>query len=84
LNGRSKTSIKQILLDTSALPIIFDKEDIDGNGYIDGGVKDNIPIKPLYDKGMRTFIVVHLSRDSILNKEEFKDANIIEIVPSES
>lgn len=82
LNNRKIDSIKKVLLATSALPIIFDKEKVDGNVYIDGGVKDNIPIKPLYDKGFRTFIVVHLSRNSVVDKEKFKDANIIEIVPS--
>ena len=82
LNNREIDSIKKVLLATSALPIIFDKEKVDGNVYIDGGVKDNIPIKPLYDKGFRTFIVVHLNRNSVVDKEKFKDANIIEIVPS--
>lgn len=84
LNGRCDEDIKKILLATSALPIIFDKEEVDGNTYIDGGVKDNVPIKPLYDMGYRTFIVVHLSRDSIIDREKFEGSNIIEIVPSDS
>ena len=84
LNGRNEKDIKNILLATSALPIIFNSEEVDGNRYMDGGIKDNVPIKPLYDRGYRTFIVVHLSRDSMIYKEKFEDANIIEIVPSEN
>ena len=84
LNGRNEKDIKNILLATSALPIIFNSEEVDGNRYMDGGIKDNVPIKPLYDRGYRTFIVVHLSRDSMIDKEKFEDANIIEIVPSKN
>ncbi|WP_406543353.1 patatin-like phospholipase family protein [Clostridium ljungdahlii] len=84
INGKDDKTIKKILLASSALPIIFDNEEIDGQYYIDGGVKDNVPIKPLYDRGIRNFIVVHLARNSLYNSGSFKDANIIEIVPSNS
>ncbi len=33
---------------------------IDGEEFIDGAVYDNIPIKPLYDKGFRDIIAVNL------------------------
>lgn len=82
INNRSNEKIKKILLASSALPVIYDKVEINGQYYIDGSIKDNIPIKPLYEDGLRNFIVVHLGRDSLINKNQFKDANIIEIVPS--
>lgn len=82
VNNSDNEKIKKILLASSALPLIFDKEEIEGRYYIDGGIKDNVPIKPLYDNGVRNFIVVHLGRESIVSKEQFKNANIIEIVPS--
>lgn len=84
INNEDTEIIKNILLASSALPIIFDNQEINGEIYCDGGIKDNVPIKPLYDHGIRNFIVVHLSRDSIVDNKEFKDANIIEIVPSKS
>ena len=84
INTESDERIKKILLASSALPIIFDKVEIDGEYYIDGGVKDNVPIKPLYDEGIRNFIVLHLGRESLVSREQFKDSNIIEIVPSKS
>lgn len=84
INNENDEMVKKILLASSALPIIFDKEEIKGQYYIDGGIKDNVPIKPLYDRGLREFIVVHLGRDSLCAREQFKDANIIEIVPTKS
>lgn len=84
INNEDTETIKDILLASSALPLIFDNQEINGEIYCDGGIKDNVPIKPLYDDGIRNFIVVHLSRDSIVANKEFKDANIIEIVPSKS
>lgn len=84
INSRSDEDIKKMLLASSALPIIFDKEEINDQYYIDGGIKDNVPIKPLYESGIRNFIIVHLGRDSLANRKEFKDANIIEIVPTKS
>lgn len=83
INKRTNEDIKKILLASSALPIIFERERIDESYYYDGGIKDNVPIKPLYDEGIRNFIVVHLSRDSLINKSNFDGANIIEIVPQE-
>ena len=81
LNKEDEQIITSILLASSALPLIFEPEEINGERYIDGGVKDNIPILPLYHDGYRNFIIVHLNPDEIINYEQFSDANIIEIVP---
>jgi len=82
VNGMSKDEIKSVLLASSALPVVYDHETINGKTYIDGGVVDNVPLSPLYDSGFRNFLVVHLSQDSIINTEKFPDSHIIQIVPS--
>lgn len=51
-----------ILLASSALPFIFPPVEVGGEKYWDGGLKDNVPIRPLYDAGYRKFLVVHLDR----------------------
>lgn len=84
LNNESDDDIKDMLLASSALPVIFKRQQVKGKGYYDGGLKDNVPLMPLYDKGVRNFIIVHLSRDSMIDRDRFKGANIIEIVPNES
>lgn len=55
----------------------------------DGGTVDNTPIKPLYDIGYRTFIVVYLNREEKLaelidgQNKQFKDATFIRIIPDD-
>ncbi|MDO6995010.1 patatin-like phospholipase family protein [Brachyspira innocens] len=86
INKSEREKIRKILLATSAIPFVFDKEVIDGTTYIDGGIPivgDNIPIRPLYDLGCNMVVVVHLSRESIIKREEFPNLKIIEIVPQE-
>lgn len=79
--GATKERIKSLLLATSALPIIYDVETIDNKSYIDGGLVDNVPVAPLYQEGYRNFLVVHLSRDSLIETEKFPEASIIQVVP---
>ena len=86
INKSERDRIKKILLATSAIPFVFDKEVIDGTTYMDGGIPivgDNIPIRPLYDLGCNIVVVVHLSREAIIKRDEFTNLKIIEIVPQE-
>ena len=83
LNEISPETIKGAILATTALPVIYNPVNIDGKLYIDGGPKDNIPIKPLYDMGIRRFIVIELNKESGLkNENEYEDAEIIDITSS--
>ena len=83
LNDKIKEDIKNIILATTALPVIYSPVGYKDALYIDGGVKDNVPIKPLYDMGIRRFIVIELTGKScIKNIEAYSDAEIIDILPS--
>ena len=84
LNHRSDKDIKDYLLATSAIPIIYAPIEIEGKLYRDGGIKDNLPIKPLYDDGMRNFIVVGLSQNTKINYADFPDATFVFIKPHKS
>ncbi|MBE5906820.1 MAG: patatin-like phospholipase family protein [Lachnospiraceae bacterium] len=86
INDYEKNDILTMLLASSALPIIFPNESYQGSLYCDGGVPevgDNIPVRPVYDMGIRTIIVVYLGKEDRIVKEEFPGAHIIEIEPSE-
>lgn len=86
LNEYSDEEIVTLLLASSAIPVVFPNEEFKGKKYCDGGVPivgDNIPIKPVYDTGVENIIVVHLSQESLIDREQFPDARIIEIVPRE-
>lgn len=81
LNDCSSNLLQSILLASSALPVVYGAEEIEGNKYVDGGLRDNLPIQPLYDEGYRQIIVVHLNREDTIEHSSFPEANIIEILP---
>ena len=82
LNNALDEDINNYLLASTALPYIYSPVTIRGNKYLDGGINDNIPIKPLYDLGIRRFIVIELTPVSKFDKTKFPDAEFISIVPS--
>lgn len=61
LQKHPQEEMLKILLASSALPFIFPPEVIGGAKYWDGGVKDNVPVRPLYEAGYRKLLVLHLS-----------------------
>ena len=82
LNDRDSETIKKILLATSAIPVVFPKEEIEGKSYYDGGflgiAGDDSPITPLYNEGCTDIIVIHLKAEQIL-KDRREGVNIYEI-----
>jgi len=58
VNGRPDAA--SVILASAAIPFVFPQVEIQGRRYCDGGVLDNLPIKPLYKAGCRKFIVVAL------------------------
>ena len=83
VTGMGQNDMETILLATSALPGIFGPVKFGKSLYLDGGLKDNVPVRPLYNAGYRDFLVVHLSSRSIVDEEEFPGAAIKQIVPSQ-
>lgn len=74
---------KQLLLASSALPYIYPPELIHDKVYRDGGLADNVPIKPLTTVGANRLIVVKLEPDDKVDTGlygSFKE--VVEIVPS--
>lgn len=82
INDYGEEDIKKILLATSAIPIIYDYEEVESLKYLDGGIVDNIPIQPLYDEGCDIIIVINLAKDRNIDKGLFPSAYIIEIIPT--
>lgn len=84
LNGKSIQEIKEIMMATSAIPIIFGRQKINGVNYVDGGIEflngNNLPLTPLYEYGCDEIIVVNLYRDAIVEKSE--TCKVYEIVPN--
>lgn len=82
LNDYTEETIKKILLASTALPLIYEAVEIDGGYYRDGGICDNEPVKPLYDEGIRKFIIIGMAYGKIKDTSQWQDAEFITIYPS--
>lgn len=82
LNDYSEEDIKNILLASSAIPMLFDTIDIEGYKYFDGGIVENEPIQPVYGENCDLIIVVHLAKDKKIKRDMYPNVDIVEIMPS--
>jgi len=82
LNGLKETDIMAYLLASSAMPYVYEPVNIKGIFYRDGGMADNIPVYPLARDGMERLIVVKLDKDGYVEKNFYRNREVIEIVPS--
>lgn len=83
LNGISPDRLVQILLATSAIPLVFEDVEIDGKKYCDGGVVDNVPIRPVYEEGCDVVVVVQLDH-AARDYSHFRGARFIQVTPSDN
>ncbi len=75
---------KQIIASCS-IPVIFPPMTIEGKHYYDGGVYDNVPIKPLVEAGCDTIIVIHLEHMLLYSyNAKYKDVTFHAIKPKHS
>ncbi len=81
LNGQSREYIISALLATSAIPAVFGKQQVNDQFYYDGGMADNLPVKPLYDAGCDLIISVSCYHSDRIKKADYPNARIIELVP---
>ncbi|MDD3122723.1 MAG: patatin-like phospholipase family protein [Candidatus Izemoplasmatales bacterium] len=77
-----KMVYKQILASCS-IPLIFAPTELGDHQYYDGGVYDNVPIKPLVDAGCDTVIVIHLHKIHFVDRNRFPNIKILEIETKE-
>lgn len=82
MRAYSPETITKILTASSAIPAAFPPEKIGAVSYRDGGIKDNCPIRPLYDAGFRRFIISYLGKETA-DISDFPDAEFTELIPSE-
>lgn len=82
LSAYPADKITQYLTASCALPAVFPAVEIDGVQYRDGGISDNTPVKPLYDIGIRRFIVSYLGSEGA-DLSGFPGAEFLEIFPSD-
>lgn len=83
INDYDEETARDIILASSSIPMIYESAEVLGKKYLDGGLVDNTPIKPLYDSECDIIITVLLSKEVKIERSQFPNAKIISIVPSE-
>lgn len=82
LNQEPPKLRKDILLASTAVPIIFNPVYLDDGYYCDPMQYERAPLAPLLESNCDTIIIVYLNRRQRLNLNQLKGKQIIEIVPS--
>ena len=83
LNHQPPERILQILLASSAMPVAYPSVLLDGQPNLDGGITDNLPIKPLYDMGLRHIVAINnAEEEDLLIPAVYPGTEFIEIRPS--
>jgi NTE family protein len=79
VNDYDEETIENIILASSALPLIFPDLTIEESVYIDGGLKDNVPILPLYNDGFDKILVVNLDASHKVQTQKFPGVKFLEL-----
>jgi NTE family protein len=82
INLADRNKAIKVVMASSAIPVIYPAELINGSFYYDGGWTDNIPIKPLVQKGCGKIIVIHLKKPDKGILDQYN--NVYRLIPSQS
>jgi len=80
LSGKSKEEIMNIVLASSAIPVVFEPVYINGIKYRDGYMIDNNPVRILKDQGCKLIFVVPLKEYSIARECADEDTTVVDFV----
>ena len=90
LDNQPKERVLDVLIASCGIPYLFDSQKIDGKLYVDGGLRDNVPINPILENysEVKTVIVVYLdakpdARRRVRSAAENNGVCLLEIIPSD-
>ena len=88
LVNETEERVRSILLASSAIPVVFPPEKIDGGEWFDGGFPNikgsNTPIAPVYKHGCKMIIAIMLDMEALVDISAFPDATILFVYPQAS
>jgi NTE family protein len=79
LHEQKEDLIYKQILASSSIPFVFPSVRLEGKQVFDGGLYDNVPVKPLVDLGCDVIVVIHLHRIFFINKNNYPNTKFIEI-----
>ncbi len=84
VHKESKENVYKQVLASCSIPVVFAPTVIGGKQFVDGGLYDNVPIKPLIDAGCDKIIVIHLYRFPYFYSRKYPDITFYSIKPKHS
>jgi NTE family protein len=84
LNGACMDDAIAMIIASCSIPVVFPAVQKDGRKYYDGGLYDNVPVRPLVEGGCTDVIVIHLWGLEYVNQYQYPNTRFIEIRPSVS
>lgn len=75
--------VKNALLASCAIPVVFHPVEVDGQTYYDGGLLNNIPYQPLIDAGCEKILAIDLFKFSFSRKKG-GEVDILTLHPKKS
>ena len=79
VSGQPDAVLKQMLLASCSIPVVFPAVSLANREYYDGGVYDNVPVKPLVEAGCDLIFVIHLHLLNIIRKDNYPGVRFVEI-----
>jgi NTE family protein len=79
LKHQKKDDIIKEVLASCSIPVVFPGVNHNHKKYYDGGMYDNVPVKPLVEHGCDPIIVVHLHRIRLFDPNKYPDVTFHEI-----
>jgi len=79
VSGLESDDFNKIILASCSIPIVFPGIKINDHKYYDGGLFDNVPVKPLVESGCYKIIVLHLHRINYVDKDKYPGVTFHEI-----
>ena len=70
-----------MLAASMALPLVFSPIEVKGARYIDGGIGQWLPSKPLYESGVRNIVAISLKASVTIDPDEFPGSKVLLIKP---
>ena len=81
VNDHEDSIVKDMILASASLPLIYDSTQVYNEKFIDGGISDNTPIQPVYGENCDIIIVVLLSKDAKVDRSLYPNTKLIIIKP---
>lgn len=81
-NQMKPEQLRQALLAATAIPVAFSSVSVGGKKYSDAGLSMPLPSKILYDLGHLRIVSIFLSDDTIQNRFDYPNCNLVQIRPS--